>query len=131
MIGSRPDGWWRDRAGAVRRLVRALRALAEAEPALALTVVVDGGPLEGLPEGDHGPLRVLYAPRRGPNAADDRIVEIVAADSAPSTLRVVSSDRALRERVREHGAEVVGTRTLLRRLGGARRDVAAPRDEGA
>ncbi len=30
VVGSRPDGWWRDRAGAARRLVRSVTALARA-----------------------------------------------------------------------------------------------------
>ena len=116
VIGSRPTGWWRDRAGATRRLVGSLRALAAAEDGLELTLVVDGRPVEGLAEGEHGPLLVLYAARRGPDAADDCIVALVAADADPSSLRVVTSDRALRERVRALGAEVVGTGALLRRL---------------
>jgi len=116
VIGSRPTGWWRDRAGAQRRLVGSLRALAVAEEGLEVTIVVDGRPVEGLPEGDHGPLLVLYAARRGPDAADDRIVELVAADADPSGLCVVTSDRALRERVRALGADVAGAGTFLRFL---------------
>lgn len=116
VIGSRPTGWWRDRAGATRRFVGSLRALAAAEEGLEVTVVVDGRPVEGLPEGEHGPLLVLYAARRGPDAADDRIVELVAADAEPSSLRIVTSDRALRERVRALGADVEGAGALLRRL---------------
>lgn len=116
VIGSRPTGWWRDRAGATRRFVAALEAFAAAEGVLELMVVIDGRALEDLPEGARGPLRLLYAPRRGRNAADDRIVELVAADAEASSLRVVTSDRALGERVRALGAEVVGASVLLQRL---------------
>jgi predicted RNA-binding protein with PIN domain len=130
VIGSRPTGWWHDRAGATRRLVGSLHALAAAGGAIELTVVVDGRPVEGLPEGEHGPLLVLYAARRGPDAADDRIVELVAADVDPSSLRIVTSDRALRNRVRALGGEVVGASALLRRLDALPRESTAPR-EGA
>ena len=117
VIGSRPDGWWRDRDGAKRRLVEALRAFADASGA-DVTVVLDGRALDGLPEGAHGAVEVRYAPRRGRDAADDRIVELVAADEEPSALTVVTSDAALRERVRALGAEVVGSSAFLRRVEG-------------
>ena len=43
----------------------------------------------------------------GPDAADDAIVGVVAADPEPEALRVVTSDRGLARRVRKLGAEVV------------------------
>ncbi|MXW36144.1 MAG: RNA-binding protein [Chloroflexi bacterium] len=115
VIGSRPTGWWRDRDGAKRELIATLQDFADATGA-EVTVVLDGRPLDGLPEGDHAGLRVLYAPRRGRDAADDRIVELVGADDNPAGLVVVTSDRALRERVGRLGAEVVGSSTFLRRV---------------
>ena len=117
VIGSRPDGWWRDRAGAARRLVRRLEALAEASGD-ELTVVFDGRPgRSGPPEQPEGePLRVLYARRSGRNAADERIAELVAEDAQPASLTVVTSDAALRREVEALGARVVGSSTLLRRL---------------
>lgn len=115
VIGSRPDGWWRDRDGAVRRLVRGLCSLARLDGD-AYAVVLDGRPLDDLPEGVHDGVLVAYARRAGANAADDRIVEEVAADPEPSSLVVVTSDRVLRERAQELGASVVGARDLLERL---------------
>jgi predicted RNA-binding protein with PIN domain len=115
VIGSRPDGWWRDRHGAMRALAAALARLA-AGPYDEVTLVLDGRPLADLPEGDHAGVRVLYATRRGPNAADDRIAELVAADPEPATLLVATSDRTLRERVRARGADVLGAGELRRRL---------------
>lgn len=118
VIGSRPDGWWRDRAGAVRRLARQLEALAAASGD-ELTVVFDGRPgRSGPAEAPDGrPLRVLYARRRGPDAADERIAGLVAADADPASLTVVTSDAALRAEAERLGARVVGARTLLARLG--------------
>lgn len=111
VIGARPDGWWRDRDAAVRRLVGRLQHLARAEP---ITVVFDGRPPPDLPEGEHAGVTIRYARRAGPDAADDRIVELLADCTAACT--VVTSDRELAERVRQLGAHVVGAQTLLSRL---------------
>ena len=116
VIGSRPTGWWRDRAGATRRLVARVEALAGTGEVGEVTLVVDGRPVDGLPEGRRGALRLLYAPRRGRNAADDRIVELVDADAEPGSLCVVTSDRQLAARVRALGASVAGAGALMRRL---------------
>ena len=115
VIGARPDGWWRDRDAAVRRLVERLQELATAAGD-EITAVFDGRPVPGLPEGEHGGVHVLYAGRSGPDAADDRIAEVVAAEADPGSLTVVTSDRALRARVEGAGAAAAGVSTLLRRL---------------
>ena len=106
VMGSRPDGWWRDRPGATRRLVDALGAWAEEE----VLVVFDGRPPPDLPRPPR--VEVRFAERGGRDAADDVIAALVAADPAPATLRVVTSDAALASRVREHGAQVTGARAL-------------------
>src|SRR4051794_22464705 len=108
-MGSRPDGWWRDRPGAVRRLVSQLGGLGR-----DVIVVFDGSRPEGL-EAPAG-VDVRFARRRGRDAADDDIVALVAADPAPERLMVVTSDAELARRVGSHGAEVVGARWLLDRL---------------
>jgi predicted RNA-binding protein with PIN domain len=110
VIGSRPDGWWRDRDAASRRLIDAVRAWAEAEGAQA-TVVLDAGPAELA--GDFGPVRVTIAPRRGRDAADDEIARLV---SETGDARVVTSDATLAARVRARGAEVEGAGTFRNRL---------------
>ncbi len=115
VIGSRPDGWWRDREGAARRLVEQLRAFAD-RTGDEITVVLDGRPSPGLAEGRHGSVTVWYASREGPDAADDRIVRLVAADPNPATLEVVTADARLRERVLELGGTVSGPRTFRREL---------------
>jgi predicted RNA-binding protein with PIN domain len=117
VIGSRPDGWWRDRPAAVRRLLVRLQELAAASTTSDdLLLVLDGRPLPGLPEGTHHGVRVLYARRRGPNAADDRIVEEVQHDPNATATLIITSDRGLRDRLIPLGATVEGAGTLLRRL---------------
>ena len=112
VIGSRPDGWWRDRRGAMEALVGRLGALVEAEGG-AVTVVFDGRPFDvAAPDG----VEVLFASRRGADAADDDIVALVAQADAPSGLRVVTSDDDLAGRVRALGAEVVAAGAFRGRL---------------
>jgi predicted RNA-binding protein with PIN domain len=115
VIGSRPDGWWRDRDGAALRLVERLQRLAAATGD-EVAAVLDGRPSAALPEGAHEDVVVLYATRPGRDAADDRIVEVVEGDDEPGTLLVITSDRELARRVHALGAEVGGAGTLLRRL---------------
>ena len=115
VIGSRPDGWWRDRAGAARRLIFSLQLLA-ARTGDRISVVLDGRPLEDVPEGIHNGVLVAYATRSGRDAADDRIVVEVERDRDPGSLVVVTSDRALADRVRGLGASVEGAGALLAQL---------------
>jgi predicted RNA-binding protein with PIN domain len=105
VIGSRPTGWWRDRGAAVHRLLDATRRFVSVTGE-AVTLVVDGRPRADLPEGEHDGVRVVYASRPGANAADDRIVALVAACASASGIRVVTSDRRLQGRVRQLGARV-------------------------
>jgi predicted RNA-binding protein with PIN domain len=113
VMGSRPDGWWKDRAGAARRLVDQLGDWAASADRDVL-VVFDGAPPPGLETPPR--VDVRFARRRGRDAADDDIAAFVAADAAPERLRVVTSDGELARRVREHGAEVAGARELLDQL---------------
>ncbi len=115
VIGSRPDGWWRDRQGAARRLITGLQALAHRRGD-RISVVLDGRPLADVPEGVHDGVLVAYATRAGRDAADDRIVAEVERDHDPSSLVVVTSDRGLADRVRALGAGVERAGTLLARL---------------
>lgn len=115
VIGSRPTGWWRDRDGAVRTLVQRLRRL-HAATGQAITVVLDGRPLPDLPEATRHGVAVAYARRAGADAADERIVEIVAGDARPTRLCVATADRRLRDAVTQLGAGVVGPGWLLSRL---------------
>jgi predicted RNA-binding protein with PIN domain len=111
VMGSRPDGWWRDRAGATRALVERIGARAEED----VIVVFDGRRPDGLT--DPPRVEVRFAERGGANAADDVIAGLVAADPEPERLRVVTSDAALARRVRAHGATVLGARGFRDALG--------------
>jgi hypothetical protein len=110
VVGSVPDGWWRDRAGATARLRDRLvavagRGLPDLPPPLDVLLVVEGRargvePIEGV--------RVLAAP----GSADDAIVELLAREPAERVRVVVTADRGLRERVTGLGATVLGPRAL-------------------
>lgn len=99
VVGSVPDGWWRDRAGAARRLVE---RLADRE----CTVVLEGAARAGVLEGVVGLVTVVHAPGSG----DDTL----AALAGPG-VTVVTADRGLAERVRAAGGDVVGPRSLTRK----------------
>jgi predicted RNA-binding protein with PIN domain len=108
VVGSTPDGWWKDRQGAMRRLAERLAAFAR-ESGDEVTVVFDGKPFQV----DTDPVSVRFATRRGRNAADDEIVRIVRDDPDPAGITVVTSDRELVDRVSSHGARVESSRPFL------------------
>jgi predicted RNA-binding protein with PIN domain len=110
VIGSRPDGWWRDRAAATRSLVDRIGKWTDED----VLVVFDGREPDGLPAPPG--VEIRFADRGGRNAADDVIADLVSDDPDPSSLRVVTSDADLARRVREHGAEVLGARGFRDRL---------------
>lgn len=110
VVGSRPDGWWRDRVGATTRLRDRLvplgdRGVPPELPAPAEVVLVVEGVAREVPATTG--VRVVAAPGSG----DDAIVALVR-DSADRRRVVVTADRVLRERVTALGAEVYGPRWL-------------------
>jgi hypothetical protein len=138
VVGSRPDGWWRDRAGAARKLVGSIVAVLESRPedlvelldgttlrsadtagpdlrvaAVQVHVVLEGAAKEAAntPTGlpSHPLLHVVHAPADG-DAAVAGLVEQLAGD--PDRVLVVTADRALRERVRGAGVDVTGPGTF-------------------
>ena len=116
VIGSRPDGWWRDRKGAQRRLARELAAFA-ACTGDDVAVVFDGRPHECGASG----VVVSFAVG-GPDAADHEIARRVEANGAGRGVCVVTSDAELASRARAAGADIEGSGTFRRRLdAGSRR----------
>jgi hypothetical protein len=112
VVGSRPDGWWKDRAGAARRLTERIRvAVSGGVLDGPVVVVLEGNARAGADEGVAAGVTVLHAEGHG----DDTIVDVAATSAEPVVL--VSADRALAERCRATGADVVGPRWLLERLG--------------
>src|SRR5688572_6481430 len=99
VVGSVPDGWWRDRAGATARLRDRLVPVAQyglpAWPTAQLpevVLVVEGAArgVDGVPG-----VRVVAATGSG----DDAIVDLVAASGDGRDCLVVTADRELRRRV--------------------------------
>lgn len=110
VIGSRPDGWWRDRPGAARAFTERVRASVRADRLdPPVTVVLEGQSRRGAAEGDADGVAVVHAPGEG----DDTIADLAEANH---DVVVVTADRGLAERVRATGAEVVGPTWLLEKL---------------
>ena len=102
VIGSRPDGWWTDRHGAMLALVERLERWATAE-GRNVTVVFERPPS---PPIRSSVIEIGYAPKATANSADDEIVRLVSAAEQPHEITVVTSDGALVDRVRAAGASV-------------------------
>jgi predicted RNA-binding protein with PIN domain len=112
VIGTRPDAWWKDRDGAMLRLVDMLERWA-ASDGEDVTVVFERPPS---PPIRSTVIDVAHAPRPKRNAADDEIVRILRADPDPSRVRVVTSDRGLADQAWAAGASVEGADTFRSRL---------------
>ena len=135
VMGARADGWWRDRAGAARRLCLEVKALAgrtdgSAPDVGAWVLVLEGQAREAVAlladelneldqelddraASEPALVRLVSAPGSG----DDTIVSVVAdAGSREEKCLVVTADRELRQRCEELNASVVGPGWLLRLL---------------
>ena len=112
VVGSRPTGWWRDRAGAARNLVAHVRkATFEGRIDAPVVVVLEGRARHGVSVGTADGVEVVHAPGEG----DDAIVDVVVAANE-AAVTVVTADRALAARVRARGAAVVGPGWLNERV---------------
>ena len=112
VIGSRADGWWNDPERAMRAITGELDAYAAASGE-AVTIVFDKDP-GSLPAVEH--VSIVIARRKGRNAADYEIEQVVARADDPSSFAVVTSDKRLAEKVRSLGARVTGAGAFRRRL---------------
>ncbi len=132
VMGSRPDGWWRDRADATRRLVADIIPLATRHGG-AWTIVFDGKEPPAMPPSPEC-LTAIHTGHRRRDGADDRIVELVREHPDRAALLVYTSDAKLRSRVKALGAQVMGSGTLLRQLAsvrGPREPIAAGHPHGS
>lgn len=107
VIGSRPDGWWKDRNRAMARLVETLDRWASGQGADTVTVVFERPPKTPIAA---SVIDIAHAPKAAANSADDEIVRLVQAqvhaDVRPDEIRVVTSDKTLVDRVQNLGASV-------------------------
>ena len=110
VIGSRPTGWWRDRAGAARAFTERVRAaVTDGRLDAPVIIVLEGRFRAGAEESDLDRVAVVHAPGEG----DDTIAACAGRHRGSI---VVTADRDLAERVRAVGAEVVGPSWLLDRV---------------
>lgn len=110
VVGSRPTGWWRDRAGAAKRLHQTIAAADLGYDVVVL--VLEGDAKRGQPVGEDDAIHTVHAPGSG----DDAIVEQVRTRSTDGDdVVVVTADRVLRERVAAVGGSSVGPSWLLAR----------------
>jgi predicted RNA-binding protein with PIN domain len=112
VIGTRPDAWWRDRHAAMVRLVNMLERWVASDGA-HVTVVFEQPPR---PPIRSTVIEVAHAPRARPDSADDEIVRLVNESAEPASVRVVTSDRWLIDRVHAIGATVHSADSFRRLL---------------
>lgn len=113
VVGSRPDGWWRDRAGAARRLQEQL--LTAELPYDEVVLVLEGAAKRGNPAGLDGPLRTVHAEGSGDDAIVEAAIEQVGVGDGRE-VTVVTADRALRDRLEAAGARIATPSWLLDQL---------------
>jgi len=107
VVGSRPDGWWKDRAGAARRLHEQLML---ADPGYDdVVLVLEGGAKAGVRAGRDGHVRTVHAKGHG----DDTILEQARLAAQRGRVAVVTADRMLQARVQGVGAVALGPSWLL------------------
>ena len=112
VIGTRPDGWWKDRDGAMLRLVKLLEQWV-ATGGEDVTVVFERPPS---PPIRSTVVEIAHAPRAKPHAADDEIVRRLREFSGGAEIRVVTSDRWLADQAFALGATVVSAEAFRQLL---------------
>ncbi|MFC4125865.1 NYN domain-containing protein [Nocardia rhizosphaerae] len=114
VIGAKADGWWRDRAGAARRLLAGIAEWTTRLPESTEVAVVLEGAAKAAVDGTEPSaprMTVILAERSG----DDKIVDVVGT-SEHERITVVTADRELRRRVTVLGADTAGPAWLRHEL---------------
>jgi predicted RNA-binding protein with PIN domain len=111
VVGSRPDGWWKDRAGAARRLHDQLSVADLAYDEVRL--VLEGAAKAGVRAGRDGDVVTVHAPRDGDSTIT---VEARGAVEAGDVVTVITADRLLQSAVQATGATVMSPSWLLDQL---------------
>ena len=127
VMGSRPDGWWRDRAAAARRLVAEIIPLALGHGGV-WTIVFDGKEPPRMPPSPER-LIVVHTGHGRRDGADDRIVELVHEHPDRASSLVYTSDAKLRTRLTTLGTQVMGSGSLLSQIATLRATM-EPTDNG-
>lgn len=112
VVGSRPDGWWKDRAGAARRLHERL-AVSDL-PYDQVVLVLEGAAKGGVAAGRDGDLVTVHAPRDGDSTITS---EARGANARGDSVTVVTADRMLEAAVRSVGATTRSPSWLLDLIG--------------
>ena len=119
VMGAGADGWWNAPDRAMARLAQTIAEWCRTHDD-EVTLVFDGAPIDAVAGLAGGNLTVTFATRRGRDAADDRIVELVeerfADPAGQPDVTVVTSDRGLIARL-PPGVVTMGNRTFRVRLG--------------
>jgi len=125
VVGSVPDGWWKDRVGAAERLRERLSTWTGGgvtAPGLGVGADLWYPPVSMVVEGEAREIADAVDERveivRASGAGDDAIVsETRRLRDGGFSVTAVTSDRGLRARLEEAGAQVQSSGWLLERLG--------------
>lgn len=115
VYGSRPDGWWNDRAAASGRFAQRVAEWCRTHDD-DVTIVFDAPVPESTLVLAGGNLSIVEAPRRGRNAADDHIVMLADGAQDELSVTVVTSDKGLRQRLPD-SVRIVGVGDFRQLIG--------------
>ncbi len=114
VVGSRPDGWWRDRPGAARRLHDRLVAASLGYDEVVL--VLEGQARRGVAAGRLPEVTTVHAAGEGDDTVVGEVRRRRSRDPDPPEVQVVTADRELCGRVIRAGGGTRSPGWLLDRL---------------
>ena len=112
VVGSRPDGWWRDRPRAAARLHGRLAVADTSYDEIVL--VLEGQAKAGVPRGTDAHVRTVHASRDGDSSV---VAQTVAARERGHQVTVITADRALAMAVEAAGGQVMSPGWLIDLIG--------------